>query len=101
MDAVAERPKYRIKDKGKTKQKAKGSKPKNPQAKVYKSPEGKFVREYLDEACDQCDTVAAVLGALDKDERRIFVAEMVAMCEDYSEALYGDDDEDDDDYDDE
>ena len=101
--AVADRPKARYSGKGKAEAKSnKGSKPKDPHAKAYKSPTGKFVREYLDDAADECDTVAAVLGALDKSERRAFVAQMVMMCDDYAEALYEDDDEDEDeDYDDE
>jgi hypothetical protein len=60
------------------------------------SPEAKFCRDYIEDACDNSETLAAVIGALTKTEYRSFLGEMTEMCDTYAEALYGDDEDGDD-----
>jgi len=60
------------------------------------SPEAKFVRDYMEDAAEENETLATIIGALSKKEYRAFLTSMAEMAEDYAEALYGDDDDDDD-----
>jgi hypothetical protein len=68
-------------------------KPKKKKNKLSKV--GKFARDYIEDAVEENETLAAVIGALSKAEYHSFLEEMAVMCQDYGQALYGDDDEDD------